>query len=50
LLVEGQDVSGVPVHAARLWLDVSRPGALPHKNVRDNVAFGLRMRGLIHSD
>jgi ABC-type Fe3+/spermidine/putrescine transport system ATPase subunit len=46
VLVEGQDVSGVPVHRRGFGLMFQDLALFPHKNVRDNVAFGLRMAGL----
>ena len=46
VLVEGQDISGVPVHRRDFGLMFQDLALFPHKNVRDNVAFGLRMAGL----
>ncbi len=46
VLVEGQDISGVPVHRRGFGLMFQDLALFPHKNVRDNVAFGLRMAGL----
>jgi len=46
VLVEGQDISGVPVHRRGFGLMFQDLALFPHKNVRDNIAFGLRMAGL----
>ena len=46
VLVEGEDISGVPVHRRGFGLMFQDLALFPHKNVRDNVAFGLRMAGL----
>ncbi len=46
VLVEGQDISGLPVHKRGFGLMFQDLALFPHKDVRDNVAFGLRMAGL----
>jgi ABC-type Fe3+/spermidine/putrescine transport system ATPase subunit len=46
VLLEGQDISGVPVHQRGFGLMFQDLALFPHKNVRGNVAFGLRMAGL----
>jgi len=46
VLVEGEDISSVPVHRRGFGLMFQDLALFPHKNVRDNVAFGLRMAGL----
>jgi ABC-type Fe3+/spermidine/putrescine transport system ATPase subunit len=46
VLVEGQDISSVPVHQRGFGLMFQDLALFPHKNVRDNVAFGLRMANL----
>ncbi len=46
VLVEDQDISDVPVHRRGFGLMFQDLALFPHKNVRDNVAFGLRMAGL----
>ncbi len=46
VLVEGVDVAGAPVHKRDFGLMFQDFALFPHKNVRDNVAFGLRMMQL----
>ena len=46
VLVEAQDISSVPVHRRGFGLMFQDLALFPHKNVRENVAFGLRMAGL----
>jgi ABC-type Fe3+/spermidine/putrescine transport system ATPase subunit len=46
VLVEGQDISGVPVHQRGFGLMFQDLALFPHKDVRGNVAFGLRMANL----
>jgi len=46
VLVEGQDMAGAPVHRRGFGLMFQDLALFPHKNVRDNVAFGLRMANL----
>ncbi|CAG0928190.1 sulfate transport system ATP-binding protein [Thermoflexales bacterium] len=43
---EGQDVQGVPVHQRNFGLMFQDFALFPHKNVWDNVIFGLRMQNL----
>jgi len=40
---ENQDLRGVPVHRRRFGMMFQDLALFPHKNVFDNVAFGLRM-------
>jgi len=44
VLVEGEDIGGVSPHARDFGLMFQDYALFPHKNVFDNVAFGLRMR------
>ena len=44
--VEGRAISGVPVHRRGFGLMFQDLALFPHKDVRGNVAFGLRMAGL----
>lgn len=50
VLIEGQDISGTPVHQRGFGLMFQDYALFPHKNVRDNVAFGLRMAGRPRSE
>ncbi len=43
---EGKTLQGVPVHLRRFGLMFQDYALFPHKNVAENVAFGLRMQGL----
>ncbi len=46
VLWNGEDLSGVPVHKRNFGLMFQDYALFPHRNVYDNVAFGLRMQGL----
>ena len=46
VFLEGQDIAGTPVHQRGFGLMFQDLALFPHKNVRDNVAFGLRMANL----
>lgn len=41
---EGRDLAGVPPHKRGFGMMFQDFALFPHKNVRDNVAFGLRMQ------
>ncbi len=43
---EGQDLAGVPVHQRKFGLMFQDYALFPHKNVAQNVAFGLQMAHL----
>lgn len=45
ILLDGQDVTAVPPHRRPFGLMFQEYALFPHKNVFDNVAFGLRMAG-----
>jgi len=43
---DGQDLSLLPVHRRQFGLMFQDYALFPHRNVAENVAFGLRMQGL----
>ena len=47
---DGVDLSGVPPHARDFGMMFQDFALFPHRNVRDNVAFGLRMHRLPSAD
>jgi putative spermidine/putrescine transport system ATP-binding protein len=46
VLVDGKDITGVPAHQRDAGMVFQSYSLFPHLNARDNVAFGLRMRGV----
>ena len=46
ITVGGQDVTHVPVHKRDMGMIFQSYALFPHRTVAENVAFGLRMRGL----
>jgi spermidine/putrescine transport system ATP-binding protein len=46
VLWDGKDISRIPVHQRNFGLMFQDYALFPHKNVYDNVAFGLRMQRL----
>ncbi|MCS6962558.1 ABC transporter ATP-binding protein [Thermoflexus sp.] len=46
ILLNGQDLAGVPPHRRRIGLMFQEYALFPHLNVFENVAFGLRMQRL----
>ncbi len=44
--VGGVDITGVPVHRRNMGMIFQSYALFPHRTVAENVAFGLRMRGL----
>ena len=46
VLFDGKDQGGVPVHLRHFGMMFQDLALFPHKNVFDNVAFGLRMQDL----
>jgi putative spermidine/putrescine transport system ATP-binding protein len=45
VLVDGQDITSVPAHRRDAGMVFQSYSLFPHLNARDNVAFGMRMRG-----
>ena len=46
ILIDGRDVTGVPPQQRDLAMVFQSYALYPHKTVRENLAFGLRMRGM----
>src|SRR5262245_10870434 len=46
ILIAGDDVTRVPAHRRALGMIFQSYALFPHRTVAENVAFGLRMRGL----
>ena len=46
IFVSGADITDVPVHKRDMSMIFQSYALFPHRTVRENVAFGLRMRGL----
>ncbi len=44
ILLDGRDLSATPPHARRFGMMFQEFALFPHKNVRENVAFGLKMQ------
>ena len=46
IMVGGEDVTDMPVHRRDMGMIFQSYALFPHRTVAENVAFGLRMRGL----
>ena len=44
--LDGRSLAGVPPHRRQIGLMFQDDALFPHRNVHENVAFGLRMQGL----
>src|SRR6266704_5009326 len=44
--VGGEDVTDMPVHKRDMGMIFQSSALFPHRTVAENVAFGLRMRGI----
>ncbi len=50
IALAGRDLDGVPTHERGIGLMFQDYALFPHRDVGDNVAFGLRMRGVSRLD
>jgi putative spermidine/putrescine transport system ATP-binding protein len=50
IMVGGEDVTDLPVHKRDMGMIFQSYALFPHRTVAENVAFGLRMRGLGKSE
>jgi spermidine/putrescine ABC transporter ATP-binding subunit len=50
ILVGGTDITDMPVHKRDMGMIFQSYALFPHRTVAENVAFGLRMRGLPRSE
>ena len=46
ILIDDRDITNMPTHERRIAMVFQEPLLFPHLNVRDNVAYGPRRRGL----
>jgi ABC-type Fe3+/spermidine/putrescine transport system ATPase subunit len=46
ILIKGRRVNDIPIHQRNIGLVFQNYALFPHKNVFDNVAFGLKYRGV----
>ena len=50
ILLDGEDVTGVPIHRRDIGMVFQSHALFPHMTVAANVGFGLRMRGIAGAD
>jgi ABC-type Fe3+/spermidine/putrescine transport system ATPase subunit len=50
VLWNGEDMRNVPTHLRRFGLMFQDYALFPHLNVRGNIAFGLRMQGMVREE
>lgn len=46
VLIDGNDVTGMPTHRRRVGMVFQDDQLFPHRSVADNVSFGLKMAGV----
>ena len=46
ILIDGTDVTETPTHRRRVGMVFQDNQLFPHRSTRDNIAFGLKMRGV----
>ena len=46
ILLDGRNINSIPAHVRRFGLMFQEFALFPHKNVFENVAFGLKMQGI----
>jgi ABC-type Fe3+/spermidine/putrescine transport system ATPase subunit len=46
ILLDGRNINSIPAHVRRFGLMFQEFALFPHKNVFENVAFGLKMQGM----
>ncbi|WP_026476588.1 spermidine/putrescine ABC transporter ATP-binding protein [Alkaliphilus transvaalensis] len=50
VLFEGKDITDVPPHKRRVNTVFQKYALFPHMNVAENIAFGLKIKGIADSD
>ena len=50
VLWKGRNIQAVPVHKRNFGLMFQDYALFPHRNVQENIAFGLRMQGISHGE
>lgn len=50
VIIAGRDMTNVPAHARNIGVVFQSYALFPHMTVRENVGFGLRMRGVPDAD
>ena len=50
IAIAGRDVTAIPTHKRNIGMAFQSHALFPHMTVADNVAFGLKMRGLSGAD